>query len=121
MDNGRGLLTLQDGGLSVITTIGESGLHELTTRLGKFYRHHDFKTNHAPVSGHCFDNYPIPNPAITEGGVVAARLNLQVRMKHAHEMSLLTILEGCIMNNAELNSELIATMAGKLLFITLTS
>ncbi|EOM4951903.1 tail fiber protein [Escherichia coli] len=73
VDNGRGLLTLQDG--AIVSHNHYWGIWTSRTNdqtLESFTGTTILKqiTPLSPAIG--FDNYPIPNPAITEGGVVAA-------------------------------------------------
>ncbi len=73
VDNGRGLLTLQDG--AIVSHNHYWGIwtsrtndHTLESFTGT-----TILKQITPLSPAIdFDNYPIPNPAITEGGVVAA-------------------------------------------------
>ncbi|EEX2875080.1 phage tail protein [Escherichia coli] len=73
VDNGRGLLTLQDG--AIVSHNHYWGIWTSRTNdqtLESFTGTTILKqiTPLSPATD--FDNYPIPNPAITEGGVVAA-------------------------------------------------
>ncbi len=77
VDNGRGLLTLQGrcDRVSVITTIGESGLHELTTRLCEsLYIGTTILKQITPLSFQPLISIitQFPTRLLSEGGVVAA-------------------------------------------------
>lgn len=71
--NGRGLLTLQDG--AIVSHNHYWGIWTSRTNdqtLGSFTDTTILKQITPLSPAIDFDNYPIPNPAITEGGVVAA-------------------------------------------------
>ena len=73
VDNGRGLLTLQDG--AIVSHNHYWGIWTSRTNdqtLGSFTGTTILKQITPLSPAIDFDNYPIPNPAITEGGVVAA-------------------------------------------------
>ncbi|HFY9779957.1 TPA: tail fiber protein [Escherichia coli] len=73
VDNGRGLLTLQDG--AIVSHNHYWGIWTSRTNdqtLGSFSGTTILKQITPLSPAIDFDNYPIPNPAITEGGVVAA-------------------------------------------------
>ncbi|EFA4198216.1 phage tail protein [Escherichia coli O132] len=73
VDNGRGLLTLQDG--AIVSHNHYWGIWTSRTNdqtLESFTGTTILKQIKPLSPAIDFDNYPIPNPAITEGGVVAA-------------------------------------------------
>ncbi|MEH2664056.1 tail fiber protein [Escherichia coli] len=73
VDNGRGLLTLQDG--AIVSHNHYWGIWTSRTNdqtLGSFSGTTILKQITPLSPAIDFDNYQIPNPAITEGGVVAA-------------------------------------------------
>ncbi|KDT10583.1 phage Tail Collar domain protein [Escherichia coli 2-052-05_S3_C1] len=73
VDNGRGLLTLQDG--AIVSHNHYWGIWTSRTNdqtLGSFSGTTILKQITPLSPAIDFDNYPIPNQAITEGGVVAA-------------------------------------------------
>ncbi|EHP8188426.1 phage tail protein [Escherichia coli] len=73
VDNGRGLLTLQDGAIVSHNHYWGIWTSRTNDQTLESFTGTTILKQITPVSPAIdFDNYPIPNPAITEGGVVAA-------------------------------------------------
>lgn len=73
VDNGRGLLTLQDGAIVSHNHYWGIWTSRTNDQTLESFTGTTILKQITPLSPAIdFDNYPIPNPAITEGGVVAA-------------------------------------------------
>ncbi|EFT1523139.1 phage tail protein [Escherichia coli] len=73
VDNGRGLLTLQDGAIVSHNHYWGIWTSRTNDQTLESFTGTTILKQITPLSPSIdFDNYPIPNPAITEGGVVAA-------------------------------------------------
>ncbi|EPB8966510.1 phage tail protein, partial [Escherichia coli] len=73
VDNGRGLLTLQDGAIVSHNHYWGIWTSRTNDKTLESFTGTTILKQITPLSPAIdFDNYPIPNPAITEGGVVAA-------------------------------------------------
>ncbi|EOP5116048.1 phage tail protein [Escherichia coli] len=73
VDNGRGLLTLQDGAIVSHNHYWGVWTSRTNDQTLESFTGTTILKQITPLSPAInFDNYPIPNPAITEGGVVAA-------------------------------------------------
>ncbi|WP_250187118.1 phage tail protein [Escherichia coli] len=93
VDNGRGLLTLQDGAIVSHNHYWGIWTSRTNDQTLESFTGTTILKQITPLSPAInFDNYPIPNPAITEGGVVAATTKPAGANETRHEMSLLTIL-----------------------------
>ena len=93
VDNGRGLLTLQDGAIVSHNHYWGIWTSRTNDQTLESFTGTTILKQITPLSPAIdFDNTQFPTRLLQRVALLRQRLNLQVRMKHAHEMSLLTIL-----------------------------